>query len=276
MDIKKLNNVVDEILKCDKCSFRDQLKKMGIPYRPDAPLGYGEEQNHCSVMAVGINPGWDDEAYKKDWKEQIYSEPDIEKYKDRFASMWKKLKEEKKIGRQPYRDSIYYTFEKINEELRIYEAKIEKERIFDYVFWANLSFCSSQNVWQRKFDGEVIKCDVFNEEIPNCLNKGYLRRIIEAIEPRLVIFFGYEAAKYIYFTKIFDIKKWDAIVDYPKTQFSAHKRGDKDVKMTIIASKLKINDKEMSVLFLPHPNYRWNSTYKEDALKEICLWLKNN
>lgn len=249
------------------------VKKMGIPYRPDAPLGYGEEHIHCSVMAVGINPGWDDEAYKKDWKEQIYSEPDIEKYKDRFASMWKKLKEEKKIGRQPYRDSIYYTFEKINEELRIYEAKIEKERIFDYVFWANLSFCSSQKVDKRVIGGKEFEgWNVFNEEIPNCLDKGYLRRIIEAIEPKLIMFLGADLEKY--FEKIFNIANRDEILYFPRRRFPAHKRGDKTVETTIIACKLKIGEKDTSVLFLPHPNYRFKKEYKKAALEEVCKWLK--
>lgn len=272
MDIEKLNKVVDEILKCDKCSFHQQLKKWDIPYRPDAPLGYELYSEDCKVIAIGINPGWVDKSYTL-WKE-IYAEQDIQIYKTKFTAKWEEFKKNNQIGRQPYRDGIYYTFEKINAELGIYEEKIGKDRIFDYVFWSNLSFCSSQNVWQRKFDGKEISCNVLNEEIPNCLSNGYLNKIIEAIEPKLIMFFGYEAINFFHFTKIFDIKRWDVIVNYPKTQFPAHKRGDKSVQATIIACKLKANDKVMSVLFLPHPNYRFNSEYKAKALKEVCDWLK--
>jgi hypothetical protein len=151
--IKKLTAIAGEILMCKECSFHRQLLDMDIPYRPDAPLGYTQNSTDYQVVAVGINPGWNDEIYRSLWKE-IYREKDLEAYKFKYFELLTKLKEGNQEGRQPYRDSIYYTFEKINAELGIYENTIKREDIFDYIFYSNLSFCSSQNVGQR--NGNII------------------------------------------------------------------------------------------------------------------------
>lgn len=263
----KLTEISNKIIGCTECKFHKELDE-SIPYKPDAPLGYTLESQDYKAIAIGINPSWKNEDYNS--LRDIYKETDLEKYKDRLVTWWGK----NNTGRQPYRDGVYSTFKIINAELGTYEDEIKKERIYEYVFWSNLSFCNSQNIWERKFGDKKLSCNIVSEEIPNCLKNGYLKSIIETLEPKLVMFFGYEAVNFFNFTKIFDIKKYHSVKNYYKQQFPSHKRGEKTIDATIIACKLKASGKQIYVLFLPHPNYRFNNTLKEGALKEVCKWLQ--
>ena len=269
----QLDNICKEITDCRACSFHRQLTAKGFPYKPDAPFFFTEDSNEYRVITIGINPGWNNESYTKTWKD-VYREIDYQKYKARMIEIVNQ-QIRGSAGRQPYRDSLFYTFMTINEHLKIYDGKdIRKDNLYDYIFWSNLSFCSSSSVEQRQFEGQSIACNVVNEEIPNCLRKGHLKRLIKIIDPRLILFFGYDALNFYHFHEIFDVATSDIKV-YDRKQFPAHMRKEATVSATIVACKIKaagVPD-PISVIFLPHPNYRFSAEYKEAALAEVCTWL---
>jgi len=268
--VDTLDKIAYELFNCTACSFHKELQDKDLPYKPEAPLDYDQNSNDYKVLSVGINPGWPnkDKQYYSSLKE-IYKLRDFNAYKSACINWWQ---ERKQYGRQPYRDQLYHSFCTINSLLNIYSGPIKREEIYNYVFWSNLSWCNSQNPTKRIFDGNTISCRVSEEETPECLKKEYLKRIIEAIEPELVIFFGFEALRFYYFSKIFGFN-WESIDHYPKTQFVAHKRGSKDAYTTIVTAKLKTKKKKTSIIFLPH-SCRWEKDNKEKALKEVCGWLK--
>jgi hypothetical protein len=271
----KLDKITNDILECDVCSFHQEMKKLGLPRCwPDATFWNKDSIRNFKVVSIGINPGWEkaSEFYTK-LKDII----DVEEYKEKSPIVWKEIVANEGV-KHPYMTSLVHTFSVLNEQLKIYEEvnteTIRQEGVEKYVFFANLSWCGSQHPGERKFYEEEITCKVYEEEIPNCLDKGYLKGIIETIGPELVIFFGSEALKFYYFTKIFDLTKYDSFDHYKKTQFCAHKRGDKDVYTTIVTAKLKAKEKNTSIIFLPH-SCRWTTENKEMALKEVCGWLQD-
>jgi len=269
----QLNNICKEISDCKACSFHKDLERLELPFRPDAPFdGLMSPREHFKVMTIGINPGWNESAYPA-WRE-IYAEQDYEQYKARVIESYTKTRQENR-GRQPYRDSVYYTFMEINSVLNIYPpAEIKRLGIFDTLFWANLSFCSSSSTSGRTINGQQVPLNLAGEEIPKCLEKGYLKKLMQILVPELVIFFGYDALNFFHFRKIFDINSFDDVEMYQKTRYPSQKRKGKSIETTIIACKIAVgNGKRLSVLFLPHPSYRFSSEEKHAALKEVSNWL---
>jgi uracil-DNA glycosylase len=271
-----LNDISRKLWQCRECSFHERLK--GIPYKPEILSFKNDNDNEYKVLSVGINSGWDDNQYKDYW-EAVYTENDFEEYKKLITKTWDQIRKAKNPV-QHYRDGIFKYFDIINKKLHIYdEGLVTKDNFYDYIFWSNLSFCCSQNIYTRKFDGKDIGCDVYNEEIPNCLSKGYLRDVIKLLNPKLIMFFGYEAVNFFNFMKIFDTVKSTDVKVYDKTRFKAHERDVKTGKIsidtTIIACKIHTDDKKTSILFLPHPNYRFTDDNKTEALGKVCDWLKN-
>lgn len=267
---QSLTLITDEILNCNICKFHQELASKNLPFRPEAPLRCLEKNQDYKVIVVGINPGWRDEEYVK-WKE-IYSEKNLEEYKKKYKE---EIKEWDKNNNDLYKQSLIYTFKIINEQLGIYNYEINNGNIYDYIFWANLSFCNSNNVNERIINGQKIHCDIYDEEIPNCLKKGYLKRIIETIEPELIIFLGKEAQNLGYFVKIFGNMNYTLFDFYYKTQFPAHKSSGKTKNFKILAGILKKNGRKLYILFLPHPQYQITLQNKEESLIEICNWLKD-
>lgn len=267
--LRKVISIGDEILECKLCSLHKALADKGIPYRPDAPIGYKEESRDFKVMSVGINPGWDDNFYQQ-YLKAIYREPDLKKSRVAVEENWKEKKEENQIGRQPYRYGVYSTFDIINHELGIYKENIEEAKIFDYVFWTNLSFCGSQKPFERVFDGQKVPSNVIQEEVPTCLGQGYLKRLIEALDPELVMFFGLPAVNL--FPQIFDVASYDKEVEYIR-KFVAHKKAGKDIYTSIFSRKLRTRGKETRLIFLPHPRYPLIPENKTEALRDVCKWF---
>jgi site-specific DNA-adenine methylase len=108
-----------------------------------------------------------------------------------------------------------------------------------------MSFCNSKHPHDkcRIFDDEEIYLNI-EEERNACLEKGYLRKIINIINPRLIIFFHWNA--YIYKDLIFEIK------DEPfERKFKAHVK--KGLQVNTIFRALTIDDTK--ILFLPHPRF---------------------
>ncbi len=108
--------------------------------------------------------------------------------------------------------------------------------------------------------------------------------MIEIIKPELVLFFG--SNNYIYYKvlikKLFKkqpfktdpCSKPESFKSISK-EYTAHKRGDKDIKTTIAAGIIDTKPFKTKAIFIPHPNYPITDENRKKALKEICEWIKN-
>lgn len=249
---EKLMQVNWDIFTCRECKFHSELVKKGLPFMPDGPY-YVSKDHDYKVITIGINPGWDDKDYKKTWK-AIYKRYDqyslhsipsgrsvshLEEYRNAVMDIWKT---------QPkgmYINTINRVLNIIDAELNVINQELKRTNFFDHVIWANMSFCNSKHPHDkcRIFDDEEIYLNI-EEERNACLEKGYLRKIINIINPRLIIFFHWNA--YIYKDLIFEIK------DEPfERKFKAHVK--KGLQVNTIFRALTIDDTK--ILFLPHPRF---------------------
>ncbi len=285
MDKTKIDNLRDitkRILNCKECIFHEEIKKRGLYYKPDAP-GYDPDKlakSNFKVVSIGLNPGWDDkdmmknrDKYEPLYKLNIQTNEDHDHYQKNIYDIYQATPR-----RKPYQDSLTKTFNLINQTIKIYDKwEISSEDIYDYVFWGNLSWCSSQNTYQRTmWENKDITCNVLTEEIPNCLDKGYLKDIISCIEPKIILFLG---SSFPFHPKVITKKvlatQYDSI-SYDKKRFVAHTRKQKDneINVSVDISVCHIKDKNMKVVFMPHPNYRWEDHCREAAIKWICDQIK--
>lgn len=287
--IDRLKEINKRILECRECTFHQDISKQNLSYRPDAPCFEPNKLKDAQfkVLSVGLNPGWSEiqnamerkTTYQELYKMPIASDDDYEKYVWKLSKMWDDMPK----GRQPYKDALAKTLDIINKKMGIYDGitydHIKADLYEKYLFWANLSFCNSQNVNERSFWGKKdISCNVLSEEIPNCLDKGFLRDIMNCLKPELVIFFG---SSYALHPKVI-VRKLTGITSdkiiYEKKLVTAHKRKNKNGAEIEVGVKVEIslcdsNETNTKFLFLPHPSYRWISEYREAAIDWACSKL---
>jgi uracil-DNA glycosylase len=276
--IEKIEAINKRIFECRKCDFHKELKEKEIAYYPDAPVENFENRN-INIITVGINSTWNDNAWDS-WKE-CYKLKDYEKYKEYCMERYKKDPDSKYS--KSYSRGIASATKEINKHLNIvpgnYFKEIKEAEIFnEYVLWQNLSFCNSNspNDSERKIGGKPVPCRVYSEEIPNCLEKEYLKDVISIINPELVVFFAIEVLDYIYYKKLikllFYLDNHDEINDFGGVKSFMR---NKTSSTRGLACKIN-NKKNTKILFLPHPScYRYMKKEKLIKMIEIlCEKLK--
>ena len=281
--IDKLREINKRILNCKECIFHEELKNRGLCYKPDAPWYDPDRLARLDfkVISIGLNPGWDDndiinnkDKYEPLYKLNIQTNEDHDHYFKNIYDIYQATPR-----RKPYQDSLTKTFNLINQSIKLYDnvGEISSENIYDYLFWGNLSWCNSQTTYQRTMWGNKdIICNVLTEEIPNCLDKGYMKDIITCVEPEMLLFFG---SSFPFHPKVITKKVLDTQYDnisYTKKSFVAHTRKQKNkvINVSVDISICLIKEKNMRVVFMPHPNYRWEDHYREEAIKWICDQIK--
>ena len=287
---KALEEVMKNIVFCTKCDFRKELESRGLYYKPDAPLWqiykkpkdpsivkYEELEftdNEYKVLSIGINPGWDNHI-ETEWQE-AYKQTDYPRYVEKYFQTLDKLKSDNEAR---YFVNLARLFGRINDELNIYDTKeFTAKNIFKYIMWLNLAFCNSKTpheVILSTCKDEKILRRVYSEEIPNCLDNCFLKQIITLLNPELILFLTVEALSYIYYkrllSKLLDIK-YDDIESPEMKEVPAYVRNGKEVKVTFFPCRIK--NSNTKIIFMPHPNFRFEATRQEKAIKEVCSWLK--
>ncbi|MGO9613209.1 MAG: hypothetical protein ACLPX5_09260, partial [Dissulfurispiraceae bacterium] len=104
-----------------------------------------------------------------------------------------------------------------------------------------------------------------------CLERGYLKEIIEVVNPDLIMILTNQEPLYKLLLKELLDTSYEDIMSTMIT-VDAQTRGGKEVKTVVIPCFIK--NKQKFVLFLPHPNYRWRDDFKTKAIKEACNWMK--
>ncbi|GBR77454.1 hypothetical protein RDn1_113 [Candidatus Termititenax dinenymphae] len=255
---KEFEKITKEIFKCKKCTLhQDQIvKKIKYKHNPEFPIPY-KDIDEYKTFAVGINPSWNKESedFLKEYKSGTFEE-----YID------VRRKHENNIHSTQYISGIRSTLQRIGIEIE------DNQWLWKQVLWANLSFCSSQTPDKRIFldtqaEEKEISCNVFSEEIPNCLDAGYLRRLIGIFKPKLILFFTTEInrlhytqiLKYCFNKEIMEINKKfiekDVIHSMPINK--------KNTKVKIAVVKI---DKTICA-FLPHPSRK--KYIKKEKLEKI-------
>ncbi|MBL7050396.1 MAG: hypothetical protein ISR96_12860, partial [Nitrospira sp.] len=289
-------NVCESIWQCNICEVHRFLeeKKYGsdLHYRPDLPLPLPHQApiKKYKIMVIGINPAWN-ESELGHW-EELYKQNTFTDY----VQEWKKLIG-KSFGRNPFRNGLTSDFNFINEKLGIYgQNEIKKEHregkdivskhIYEYIFWSNLSYCNSPKPYNRGeifFKQKNIPCNVFSEEIPNCLEQGHLRRLIEIIKPKYILFLTSQALSYMHYKlllkKLFNLDSYNDILEahsdnqnmYP----SQIRNGKKSANIQLIPCKVQSGAGSTNILFLPHPGYRFNGELKKTAIRDVCDRLQS-
>lgn len=287
MDLEKINKLIKidkKILQCQECSFHKDLKDKNLYYKPEALCYLPKmlEKADFKVISIGLNPGWNK------WNETIRSENEYQilyqmpissdkEYLDYVKIFNKALENDK--GRGQYEIVLGKTLCSINKKINIYNGVSEKEIIDNlyprYLFRANLSFCNSKKLNERIFWNKAIKCNVLSEEIPNCLDKGFLKEIVDCLQPELVIFFG----NYYTLTPKNIVERLSGVaseeIKFNKETFTLYeKKNGKKIQADVsIYYSRKIITK---FIFLPHPRCPWKDNYREKAIKWACSELKNN
>jgi uracil-DNA glycosylase len=277
--INELENVNKDIYKCDDCEFHKDINKLGIPYRPERVF-YTESSDY-KVISIGINPGWGQENIKQynNGLQDIYRKPNYQDYRHELLEYQKEWGE-KHGNTKPgsYQIKLTSLFEKLNRRLNIYPHESQFSKIYDYVFWCNLSLCSSQSPTERNFDGTKhinISCNVYNEEIDNCLKREYLKNIIEIIKPSYLLFFGATIMRIREYRSLLmsllNVHNVDIIADIKPVPAYVSKKTMKKIQVTVGGCKIK--DRDLRIIFWPHPSFHFKSDFEDDAINDVCEWF---
>jgi len=277
MDRQQYNELIElnrKIFQCRECDVHKEISSnlKDFHYNPDATvLPDFENCPDYKVISVGINPSWNKIFDGEDYQ-LIYRESNFENYINKVLTKPKLPGE-----RSRFQERIATVFNILNSMLKIYEKKnIESRDIYNYLYWGNLSFCNSQSPRKRVFAGQELNSRVYDEELPNCLEKGFLRDTISLIKPSLVIFFTINATAVISYSQL--IKKLFSVADddilAEQITIPAYERAGKAVHTIMIPGRIRTTD--TMFLFFPHPSFPFVTSHRKEALERACAWLEKN
>ena len=277
---EELISVSKDIYDCRACDFHNQLKKKNYYINPDPPSYEDTINEDHRVMVIGINPGYLEDDNYVSFK-SCYEEDSYRGYSDcivRVTKEYNNRNKTQKIG--PYQRNLTSLVNLLNRELKIFKnGDIQPAGIYQHVFWSNLCFCPSKNSHERIIDGKKFGCNIFSEEIHNCLEKKFLSRFIKLKKPEIIIFFANTALQVINYKlllkKLFNLDDYSNIDEYNKELHPAYKnKKGKDIYVFIKACKIK--QSMTKILFFPHPNYQFKKSNKKTAIKKVCQWFSKN
>jgi hypothetical protein len=265
--IETVRNVNKQIFECNICSFHKEMAEQDLPYRCET--FFYEPKTDYKAIAIGLNPGWNEKNdcdYESRLKE-IYRKGDYDAYE-------KALKAPGENNKTPvgnHQKKLTRLFEAMNMHLKIYpETKFN--RVYDFLFWANLACCSSQNVDSRMFAGKRIKDCNTRKEIHNCLQQGYLKTVIGALKIEYLLFFGKRDLNECYdlLKDLLNVQKDD--IDHHKVTKNAQVRKGKPIGCEVHAFKLKGMGKR--ALFWPHTRYAYSNKFINEVVEDVCAWYQ--
>lgn len=199
--LKRLNELLKKIYNCRKCKFFEEINENNLTYfTPDIPQYISDYSTleKIKLMVIGINPQMPENFYEKNeigkniykrWIDNGSNTLDFNTYKSI-------------VKKHDFRNNNYaQVLTKIVNILSSKEKGLSNivftfNNIYEYVYWTNLSFCSSQKLSKRKISNINILCNnhtnTFNapeNELNKCLKQNYLKNIIEIIKPKIIIIF---------------------------------------------------------------------------------------
>lgn len=268
----QFDKIAREIFECRECSF--WKPNADIVFRPDPPL-YNKD-NSGKIIVVGLNGKWS-EKYCSFVRQ--HTRDDYETYKQAWLNPDRANTDNTGIR---YAGGIVKTAywlglitEDITNKIRI------KDYVTNNVIQGNLSFCPSNtsegkgtrraNEW-GECPHDIIRCNL-NEERSNCLEKGFLCRMITILNPELVIFFTSKANDLL--SKIFDVDiNYLITPDNWEPDFVAYNRGKTQV-MTSVMPYL-IRDRKVKILVRPHTSMPMTVVARscmEQKIKKAKKWF---
>lgn len=258
-----------DIYRCKRCQFWRAAESEGVDYRPELPdLPSDRPPSSFKVLSFGINPGWAprwEAAYPS--LQEIYRIDDFVRYRQALRG-WSSTGPS---GAGPFDRGVAKMVNQFNSHLALFDGNVEPEDLWRTVFWANLSFCSSQTPYVRRMGGRDLPCNVMNEEIHNCLDAGFASDLYRFIQPRLVLLFVTSVTNVLH-PSIIIRKVSGATADEAQSNvkiFShpAVTRSNGGVTSVSIATA-RIGTTLFALL--PHPNYRMTDENRALAISRIC------
>ena len=282
----KLDEINEEIWKCDDCKVRSYYEEKGKYFRPEPFPDYSRESEY-RMLYVAINPGWNRNNENNNNRElwtDVYACSDYATYVQKYNRAWKMIwmnRNGKKVT-DTFSDNLAQMADAVKNTLC---RDINETDCGKYVFRAQLSYCASQSPTKRNIFGETYKPDggwggIFGEtrkkgdkgnvkpsEVNNC--RKHLKRGIECVKPEVIIFFGQYSRDH--FTSnneyLYELLGKGAEGDDKFLQETFDLKGGK----TGVMKARVTTDKKQKILFLPHPCARIkNIEDVTDKIKNLC------
>lgn len=247
--INQIELIVREIALCRDCSFTKENKNFFLPALPSIPKE--NELKQFKTMVIGTNPGLD-ENY------QICMKNLFEEKNGNFDQIKLEYTSCESSTVKSYQRTLTEIVNTIRHYLPLAPQAIVPCDIYKYVYWANLSFCASKNLCERKLCAQELICRVLDEEIPNCLSHKYLQRFINVMTPLLIILFTYSYSR-DYNTVLQGVFSNDYHVygkPYKKPFIAYSTKKGKDIYTTLEIVPIEYNGNNKAyAFFLPHPRF---------------------
>ena len=203
MNKKEIESICKEIFSCSKCPH---MKTDGVvrvvddngveesiyfrPYIPDYNDGY--INNNYELMSIGTNPGYNPLKYTED----KFKCKNFEKYKEKLDENFHPGPYEKNslcdfltISKNLSSNNINFLNSKNYEILHNIKSNIDKEdyikeNFYKVVYWGNLVFCPSKNIYA----GEVNKNKyrMIDTKYSSRICKQYIFRIMNIVKPKAI------------------------------------------------------------------------------------------
>lgn len=256
--IEKLDEINKEIWSCQKCNVMEYYRAENIPLRPEPFTTYCKCSDY-QMLYVAINPGWNsnnDNNYGSIWK-SVYEEKDFESYKRKYSEGWDKV-EKMRAGITPadkFSINLSLIANTVYNVLCSRDITLTPSNFENYVFRAQMSYCNSNSIRTRKIQNVAMPSawkGIFekNGEVSTCLKSEYLKKIIQCIQPKVILILGSYSKDY--FT-INDNAELRNLLGSSSNRFI--KVPEREFKLIRGKSKIKCwtGEDGTNVLFLPHP-----------------------
>lgn len=259
----QFDKIARKIFECRECSFWEP--NADIVFRPDPPL-YNKD-NSGKIIVVGLNGKWSEKYCSF---VRLHTRGDYETYKQAWLNPERANTDNTGIR---YAGGIVMTA----YWLGLITEDITNMNVIKYmaknVIQGNLSFCpsiTSQGHGTRRPKKSACPHDLscnLEEERSECLGKRYLCRMINILNPEVVIFLSSKAERLL-LSRIFDVDINDLITpDNWEPDFVAYNRGKTQV-MTSVMPYL-IRDRKVKILVRPHTSMPMTINAKECMKQKI-------
>jgi uracil-DNA glycosylase len=206
----KLDEINENIWKCDDCEVRSYYKKEDIYFRPEPFSGYTNKSEY-RMLYVAINPGWNrnNDNHRDLWT-TMYACSDYATYVQESIRASAKIwipKNGKKDTTDIFPENLSRMADTVRKILcRDIEVNLSPINYEKYVFRSQLSYCASQSPTKRIIFGKRYEPDggwggIFGEtrkkgdkgnvkpsEVSKC--RKHLTSVIKYVKPEVIMFLG--------------------------------------------------------------------------------------
>lgn len=271
---EEMNRIAKEIYNCRECDLFDDPRAEGL-LRPVFPaVTTNKDTAKYTAMVVGLNPGLDEKYMKR--RMNLYNK--YSDFRELNKYLWEVDVQYNSKDIRKYQRDVTAVYNRVCISSDSPEQAVKPQDIYEHVFWANLSFCASQNPYKRVIGKRVLPCRVLTEEIFNCLRMRFLNRLISVIAPKYIFFFTGQRLYYkVILRMIFGPENFVIMENLFKKQLPVYRsRKGRTVMTEFIAAPIRVDGVgNIKVMFLPHPNYPQKKEYRDRGLNMIRKYFKS-